>query len=360
MLRFFRREDLEPYPRSTMSREPSPLLTAGELAQIEDFARRFTASGQCEFSRDLSGVPAHVRMFLAGLASLGAVRVEVRERTVQVWESGRMARHVPLMLSLYHRNGYTLVEDWNRSGVLLEDCLSGVEFAHRIELRRIEQDRRSGAFPEPLAERPVAFGIFHARNARGESCYLFELNKDWARLNLIGGKQEPEDGGDFSVTLHREISEELGIAPARVTLNQLNPEPIVGYGLSGNAGSLARYPCVLFGVRVRGGFGIRPKDQWVTEADIRAAMAAEDCPIMVNPEYLAFLLEGSPSRLARCPLSTDEVVRTEPAAAVEFRGRPTPTAVAAYASRPAFARRDVLLVFLTVLAGLLLALYLAR
>ncbi|GAA2792172.1 hypothetical protein [Crossiella cryophila] len=47
--------------------------------------------------------------------------------------------------------------------------------AHRIELRRIEQDRRSGAFPEPLAERPVAFGIFHARDERGRSCYLFAL-----------------------------------------------------------------------------------------------------------------------------------------------------------------------------------------
>jgi hypothetical protein len=35
-----------------------------------------------------------------------------------------------------------------------------------------------------------------------------------------------------------------------------------------------------------------------------------DSPIMVNPAYMSFLLEGKPSRLESCPLSTSEIVET--------------------------------------------------
>lgn len=219
---------------------------------------------------------------------------------------------MPAILKIYLDRSYTFIDDWSRSSVLQEDRLNAVALVHLLELRRIELDRQSGRFPEVLAERPVAFGVFRALDHREVSSYLFEVNKDWQRLNFIGGKQEAEDDGNFHLTLRREISEELGIAPSRVTLTQLNADPIVGYSLSGNAGSLARYPCVLFGVTVEGDIPTRPQDQWITEETIRRYLDLPDCPIMVNPEYMRFLLDGAPSRLERCPLTTAMVVTSLP------------------------------------------------
>jgi 8-oxo-dGTP pyrophosphatase MutT (NUDIX family) len=251
---------------------------------------------------------------------------------------------------MYVDRNHTLIEDWDRPGILREDRLNAIDLVHHLELRRIELEKKAGQFPEPLDKRPVAFGIFRALNSTGTSSYLFETNKDWHRLNLIGGKQEPEDGGDFHATLIREIHEELGISPDRVTLSRLTDHPIVSYGLSGNTGSLARYPCMLFGVSVNGEFTIRLKDTWITEEAIRRYLTLPDCPIMVNPDYLAFLLNGSPSRLDQCPLSTSTIVHnTEPIGIQLVPKRTITTRVARYARE----NKELLAAILTLIAALI-------
>jgi 8-oxo-dGTP pyrophosphatase MutT (NUDIX family) len=319
-LRFFRHEDLEP----CTTNEPqhvTPFLTSEEIRQLETFCEEYLKSGRKVLRPPVGSFPPHLRMFIAILAGLGAVQVSTQQDTVVVEHAGRLSKHVPQILSIYVKRGYALINDWGRSAVMREDQLNAVEFVHQLELRRILLDRESGIFPEPLAERPVAFGIFRAIDTQGKSSYLFEVNKDWQKLNFIGGKQEPEDNGDYSATVKREISEELGISPTRLTLTRLNDHPIVGYSLSGNVGSLARYPCVLFGVSVDGNFGIRPQDQWIDEETIRAYTESDDSPIMVNPSYLSFLLEGNPSRLERCPITTSEIVKTIKTEQIETRNQ---------------------------------------
>ncbi|HEX5401702.1 MAG TPA: NUDIX domain-containing protein [Pseudonocardiaceae bacterium] len=310
-LRFFSREDLEPRQPASMTAgaSTSTWLTADESWQLENFCDAIATVGRFEFRSNLDKIPAHLRMFVSTLAALGAVRISHDANSAVVENSGRLSKHVPQILRLYIFNGYSLINNWDRSGVIEQDQLNAIEFVHQLELRRIQLDKQAGIFPPPLAERPVAFGVFHARDESGESCYLFEINKDWHKLNFIGGKQEPEDDGRFDVTLKREISEELGISPQRVALSQLNDQPIIGYSLSGNAGSLARYPCVLFGVSVTGEFGIRQQDRWITERTIREYQGLPDSPMMVNPAYLTFLLSGRPSQLERTPLTTAETVR---------------------------------------------------
>ena len=308
-LRFFRREDLEPYTVSG----PQPMalcLTPDEIAQLETFCEDFSRDGERVLRSPIEDCPAHLRMFIAFLAGVGAVRVSGWQGEIVVRHAGRLSRHVPQILSIYIKRGYALINDWRRSAVIHEDRITAVEFVHQLELRRITLDRKAGIFPQPLAERPVAFGVFRAVDKRGRNSYLFEMNKDWLRLNFIGGKQEQEDNGDYGATLKREISEELGIDQGRVTLTRLNDRPIVGYSLSGNVGSLASYPCVLFGVSVAGEFGIRPQDQWISAESLSRYLDLADSPIMVNPAYLSFLLEGKPSRLESCPLTTQEIVET--------------------------------------------------
>jgi len=312
LLRYFTESELEPLEHTDRA-DGAPaqcLLNATELADLRTFAAEFTRDGEVTIGRQSSGRKPHVRTFVMFLRALGAIKVD---GTVSGWRcrpTGRLAVHLPEILHIYLRDSFTMVDSWNRTHLIPEDSISAVELLRQLELRRIELTRRAGRVPQPLAERPVAFAVFHALDQRGDDCYLFEINKDWRRLNLIGGKQERADHGDFQATAYREISEELGIARHRLSLTRLNERPLIGYSLSGNTGSFARYPCVLFGVRVDGPLRIRMQDRWLTEKQIVSCRRLDDCPIMVNPVYLAYLTDGRPSRFARTPLSTSDRVRS--------------------------------------------------
>ncbi len=55
---------------------------------------------------------------------------------------------------------------------------------------------------------------------------MLELNKDWDRYGLIGGKQEPQDMNDYRLTVLREIEEEIGVPKLEVRLVQLTEKPL--------------------------------------------------------------------------------------------------------------------------------------
>lgn len=284
-------------------------LSPVEIEDIRGLAEEFSRSGDVLVPRGRLARKPHLRLFLSFLLALGAVRAEETARDHRFRSTGKLARHLPEILHVYLADSLTLIDNWGTSRTIPEDSLSAVEVVRQFELRRIELTRRSGRDVRPLAERPVAFAVFHALDEKGDDCFLFEINKDWGRLNLIGGKQEDSDRRDFTATVTREISEELGLAADRLSLVRLNDEPLQGYGLSGNAGSLAGYPCVLYGVRVEGPIRLGLENRWLTERRIRAFRDIPDGPLMVNPVYLDHLLAGAPSRLSRTPLSTQERVR---------------------------------------------------
>lgn len=310
LLKYFAESDLRPaQPPGPSSVTSTTMLTAAEIDDIRGFAEEFTKSGDMTVPRTRLARKPHVRTFLAFLRALGAMGVEETPAGYRLTLAGRLARHVPEIVFVFVSEPLSLIENWNTSHLIPEDSLGAIELLRQFELRRIELTRRAGHPVRPLAHRPVAFAVFHARNSKGQDCYLFEINKDWRRLNFIGGKQEAVDGGDFQATVTREIGEELGVSAERLTLTRLNDEPLKGFGLSGNAGSLASYPCVLFGVTVDGPLNIRMQDRWLTERQIREFRDIPDCPLMVNPVYLDFLLSGTPSRLARTPVSTPKRVR---------------------------------------------------
>src|SRR6266536_993122 len=313
LLRFFSESDLTPERGPTDrpgSSRSNDLLSDGELAEIGEFAASFAEHGEMMLSSARLAERAHLRTFIAFGVALGALSARREESSVRICSRGRLARHLPEILQIYLAEDFRVLDDWNRTHLIPRDRLGAAELLQQMERSRIEQSLRTGRRPAPLAERRVAFDIFRALDAKGESCYLFEVNKDWQRLNFIGGKQESEDLGSYSETLLREISDELGMSKERLRLTRLNEQPVVAYSLSGNAGSLARYPCVLFGVTVEGDLHLRMQDKWVTEKAIRSCAGLRDSPIMVNPSYLSFLLEGRPSRLAQCPLSTRSVVES--------------------------------------------------
>jgi hypothetical protein len=312
LLRYFSESDLRPFDltEDKTDRPTVNLLTAAELVDLQVFAAEFARHNEVNIGQPGVHWKPHLRTFVTFLQALGAVRIDDGPAGLRCRTTGKLAGHLPEILSIYLCDSLTVLDSWNRTHLIPEDSISALEILRQLELRRIELTRRAGRVPRPLAERPVAFAVFHALNRHGKDCYLFEINKDWRRLNFIGGKQEDVDRGDFQATVSREISEELGISQHRLSLTRLNSQPLVGFSLSGNTGSLTRYPCVLFGVRVEGQLWTRLQDRWLTEQQIISCKDLEDCPIMVNPVYLSYLLEGVPSRLARTPLSTATRVRS--------------------------------------------------
>jgi 8-oxo-dGTP pyrophosphatase MutT (NUDIX family) len=323
VLRFFSESDLTPLdPPNGVRGQVTHLLDQDGLADVREFACAFGRDGEVTISRQSLDDRGHLRLFIAFCQMLGAVSVRIEGATIAIRTSGRLGRHVPEILHIYLEDSFSLIDNWNSVHVIPENNVSALELVQQMELRRILQERQSGRSPTPMAERPVGFALFHAMNEKGESCYLFEVNKDWRRLNFIGGKQEPQDRGDFAETTRREISEELGIAQSRLSLTRLNDQPILGYSLSGNVGSLARYPCVLFGVRVDGELKVRMLDRWLTESAIRRCVNLADSPIMVNPAYLSYLLDGRPCRLSTLPLSTSARVRSTPWQEITADGEP--------------------------------------
>jgi 8-oxo-dGTP pyrophosphatase MutT (NUDIX family) len=313
VLRSFAEQDLRPIRSPEEAERPrEPLLGDADLGDLRQFSEDFGREGEALLPQSVLAHKTHLAAFISVCQALGAIVVRYMGNAVSVRSSGRLGRHIPEILTIYIENSFTILEDWHNMHVIPEDRVSALEFLQHTELRRIYQERRAGRMARPLAERPVAFAVFRAKNDSGENCYLFEINKDWRRLNFIGGKQEPQDRGDYLETARREISEELGIGRGRLALTRLNDELLVGYSLSGNVGSLARYPCALFGVRVEGDLRARMQDRWITESTIRRCADVDDSPLMVNPAYLSFLLAGMPSRLSKVPLSTDAIVRSTP------------------------------------------------
>ncbi|MBN1630054.1 MAG: NUDIX domain-containing protein [Thermoleophilia bacterium] len=313
LLRYFAEPDLAPPPNITSrGTAAEPLLREDAISDLRTFSDEFGNAGEAVLATSNLTRKTHLATFIGICQALGAVKVRSNDTQTTVRPSGRLGAHVPEILCTYLERSFTILENWGGTHTIPEDRVSALEFLHQMELRRIEQERRAGRSVAPLAERPVAFVIFRAKNDRGEDCYLFEINKDWRRLNFIGGKQEPQDRGDYLETARREVFEELGIGKDRLMLTRLNDHPIVGYSLSGNVGSLSRYPCVLYGVRVQGELKVRPHDKWLTETAIQRSMELADSPLMVNPVYLSFLLDGKPSRLSTLPLSIDRQIRSTP------------------------------------------------
>lgn len=349
VLKYFTESELRPGGQGQQAPpKPGSLLTDSELDDIRDFSVEFGKANVSFLNRTRIVRKPHLRAFVMFLQLLGAVNVDDTPQGVRVAGTGRLTQHLPQILGIYLDNSLTLVDNWNNTHIIPEDSLSALELLRQMELRRIDLTRRAGRQPQPLASRPVAFAVFHAIDRKGKDCYLFEINSDWRRLNFIGGKQEESDGGDYAETVLREISEELGISRDRISsLTRINGQPLPGYGLSGNVGSLASYPCVLFGIEIAGPLNVRMQDRWLTEETIRACATMRDCPLMVNPVYLDFLLSGRPSHLSRVPVSTTERVRSAPLDEIS-KGRENPVS---RWTRILSENKDLLAAMLTLLAA---------
>ncbi len=285
------------------------LLNEKELQEIDKIAKNLTAG--LEQYVDTEDLTATQRYFLATLRMLGAVSTLPQDKgRIRFARSGKIAAQLPKILAYYLRSQYVFIDDWSRL-ILNEDHLSAAELVNELEYQRVLQDRSRGVLSINFDTRPSAFAVICATTIKGERAYLFEVNKDWNRYNLIGGKQADSDNGSYEETVRREITEELGISRDRIRLYRLNEEPIEGWAISANAGGLTSYPCVLFGCTISGQLTVRLKDRWITEKDLRKLMNSEPerAELMVNPDYLSFLMDGMDPVIRSVPVSLQERVK---------------------------------------------------
>ena len=288
------------------------LFSETEFKEMEQICVELTAGTEKYF--ETNQLTSAQRYYIATLRMLGAISIsQIDGNSVRIVRSGKIAAQLPKILTYYLKNQYIMIDDWSRL-ILNEDHLSAAEIVNELEYRRVLQDQARGVQSVSFDSRPSAFAIICALNKRGERAYLFELNKDWNRYNLIGGKQTESDRGSYEETVRREITEELGISRDRIRLYRLNETPMEGRAISANAGGLTSYPCVLFGCVISGKIEPRLKDRWIAERDVMAIATAEPrrTELMVNPDYLSFLLDGKSSVLQSVPISTQNRVETIP------------------------------------------------
>lgn len=304
---FFRPQDLEPDDKETF--EERCILSEESFPKIKSIASRLSQEDYVELSKDDIEENDDLQVYLSLINFLGATESVEKENKVQLSTSGPLAKEVGLAIFAYLKKGFPVFDDWFRRYRTLDDRLCTLEFLHHLELQRIKYAKRSGQKPEVLNEIPVSFAIIKRPSHEHQSdVYLFELNKDWKRYNFIGGKQEPEDKGDYKLTLYREIEEEIGVPREKVALTPLTEEPLEAYSLSGHAGVLTKYPCMLYFASFTEEFEIRPKDKWLTEDEIKQLRDSEDPGLMINPIYLDFLLQDYPKGLKGLGYSVEKPI----------------------------------------------------
>lgn len=308
--RYFSEKDLEPLHVPTT--EASTILPDEVLKKIKQLAIELRDKSYLEISKDYLHKHPDIAVFVGIIHSIGSARIVNETEKIRLSITGPLARDVAYALFLMFRDGFPIFDDWTRCHKL-PDGLSALEFLHHIELQRIEYSKRSGIRPEILNEFPVAFAVIKGYSSkRGKDVYLFELNKDWNRYNLIGGKKQPQDGIDYRNILFREIEEELGIKRSEVQLTPLTEKPIEGYSLSGGRGVLSRYPCMLFLAHFRTSISAREKDRWFTEDEIRKLRTSESPGLMINPLYLNFIFEELPGGLKELEYSLKSPIDEAP------------------------------------------------
>ncbi len=273
--------------KSTAIERFETILTEGVLNRIELLAVELRDKSAIDIQiNDLNGNP-DLALFIAFINAFGGLTIEHEKDKLRILATSPLAKNVAYVFFLFLRHGFHIFEDWTRRCRTLPNEMCAVEFLHHMETQRIEQSKRSGFIPEVIEERPVAFAIIKAfSEERGQPVYLLECNKDWQKYNFIGGKQEPQDGGDYRVTLLREIEEEIGAPRRDVQLTQLTGEVLHGYSLSGSRATLAHYPCMLYLAHFQKPITLKDKDKWFTEEELRKALTQSDSEFLINPVYL--------------------------------------------------------------------------
>jgi len=306
---YFSGKDLEPFSPATEG--TLPILPEEVLQRIEPFITDLCNHSYTDLSQEDCS-HRDLLMFAAFLELLGIVKVKPETNRIRVSVSGPLANDAASSIFLLLRYGFSIFDDWWRRFRTLPDQLCALEFLHHMELQRIEHSKRAGIRPEVLHEIPVAFAVIKAYSEkRRQAVFLLELNKDWNRYNLIGGKDEPHVDKGFRETLFREIEEELGVMKNKVQLTQLTEEPLEAYSLSGHKGVLSKYPCMLYLAHFTDPIQIRAKDKWVTEEELLRLQTSEEPGLMINPIYLEFLFNKIPGGLKGLDYSFKDPVEKE-------------------------------------------------
>lgn len=307
---FFSEDDLQ--PTGSGSDFPQNLLSKEILSRLEQLAREFQDKGVLTLSKEEVSRNTGIAMFVSFLKLFGVVEVTCEKEVIICRSTGYLAGDFPYVIFLLLKHGFSIFRDWERRYKPIPNRICALEFLHHIELERIEQSKAHGFAPEVIHTIPVSFALIKARSQkRKEDVFLFEINKDWRLYNLVGGKQKPEDAGNYETTILREIEEELGIPRSRVTLVPLTRQPLKGYGLTGNRGTLSYYPCMLYWVRIRGHFKVTERHCWLTEGEILRLWKEEKNTqrgLMVNPVYLDFIFNKLPGGLKGLDYSLDEPI----------------------------------------------------
>jgi 8-oxo-dGTP pyrophosphatase MutT (NUDIX family) len=304
---FYLEEELQPH--LTPSFQPRPCFSSDELIQeFDNIIEHLRKARYIEFPISYVKSNKPLCVFLDVLRTLGSIDVSENEKSVAVRVSSEFAANFNKTFLIHLKEGFKIFDNWH-SNRPIEDKIIGLQLLRYAEERRIEQSKKAGIFPYIYRIRPVAFAVIKAK-MDGKDVYLFELNKDWHKFNLCGGKQEEVDAGDYKETILRELSEELGISKKEIRVTPLTKQEINSYGLVGNYGVLTKYPTMLYHAQFLRVFKLTPKLKWFTLEEFKVGRGKRGEEFMVPPRVRAFLFNELEGGLEKLPYSFPAPLQT--------------------------------------------------
>jgi 8-oxo-dGTP pyrophosphatase MutT (NUDIX family) len=312
LLRFFSADDLSPL-HPPLQRAES-ILPGDQLDRVGRLAealrqRPYIVEVPLE---DLRRYP-ELHLFIAVVRGFGAIAVARHGNTLHLEATERaneLAGNFAYELYAVLRDGVIVFDDWFRRYPTPENLVSAIEFFQHVELQRIEAARRTGTDLELWGEIQVAYAIIKARSEKRKTdVYLLERNRSYGRYNFVGGKQKPDDLGDFEVTMRREMTEELQISADDVWLTELTPQPLETYALH-HGGLLTRYRCKLYLANFRRPVTPTDGNRWFTEEELRLNRHGTGETI-IHPVYMDFLLDGRQGGAKALPYSFETPIERE-------------------------------------------------
>ncbi len=299
---FYSEDDLRPISPSTVQTQQT-LVSEKTVKKLNQIIEELRAQKRVIISFDRLKETPDILAFLDALRAIGSINIKKDGDQIILAAPSEYASNFNKTFELFVEHGLQIIDNWHTSRPIAKRLI-GLQLLLFAEHRRVQQSVCAGFAPEIYKARPVAFAVIKAKSKRRKKdVYLFELNKNWHKYNLIGGKMEDCDVGDYQAAVLREIEEELGINRNLVKVSPLHDKEIISYGLTGNYGTLCKYPAIIYQALFSTPIQLRERFKWISLEEFKNGITEEGKEFMVSPFYRGFLLNRLEGGLESLPYS---------------------------------------------------------
>lgn len=201
------------------------------------------------------------------LETLGIVQIESKPAFKQssLKATSQTAKYALMSIADYVSRNETIISDWKTRGLQEHPLANGASFLYALEQERLN---RFENIPPSRYVKVAQVLIKRINPENGEHELLFQFDNNAHQYQLVGGRWSEADGADMSVTMVREIEEELPLNtwnyPDSFQLEALISEMEINGTISTTFGALTNYSFWIFHLTgLKHSLSLQDGDYWV-------------------------------------------------------------------------------------------------